>query len=60
MTGASGTIRILSVTTGMLVNLLRINSANNGPQSNVHYVGGQTMGGLGSLVSMCSTKTGDQ
>lgn len=31
MTGASGTIRILSVTTGMLVNLLRINSANNGP-----------------------------
>ena len=53
MTGTSGTIRILSVTTGMFTDLLRINSGNNGPVQSrpavVHNVGGQTMGGLESV-----------
>ena len=48
MTGTSGTIRILGVTTGMFTDLLRINSGNNG-LVHQHNVGGQTMGGLQSV-----------
>ena len=53
MTGTSGTIRILYVTTGMFTDLLRINSGNNGlvqPSSRpTTMLGGQTLGGLKSV-----------